>query len=457
MIYTRYAALILPAVLAFSAEMLRAQTTSPAPAATNPALEGPTINGTLTEWVIFVGDPYSTELNRKELARNTLPPFVNEVRDAPSADGSSGKADAASADTPIPIGVIRFTPAGPIDKGTTIDVAVSYKEGRALGSWPPAKVRSAGILWQDVMMADKADSGPATLPDKSWIAPLRSGDNLRSGTTTEPFLLYDLEVTYPIGLQLATTGDGQYSVVQPMDATMHDLTFYKRDGSGHWKTASISALGKTAGSVLHAVEKPKPAAPAPVVAGARRVVIVNGRAVISPPASQPAPATAPATQPQGAQIALAPFAGADAKILSFWDARLAEAGVAAGDRDVALKILGQYALDKTRLNAIYRMDPAELDKILPLEIVPQPTKISRIALVVLTNIDPAIETELDEQIARLGSRSWKEREAAMETIARMGEMAKNRLEKATSDKDTEIAYRAEQLLDMLNAAPPANE
>jgi hypothetical protein len=455
MIRNRYVALLVSTVLTLAAGMGGAQTTSPAAATTAPTIAGPTINGTLTEWVIFVGDPYATELNRKDLARNTLPPFVNEIRDAPASEGSSASSDAAGANRPLPIGVIRFAPAAPMDKGTTIDVAVSYKAGRALGSWPPAKVRTAGILWQDVGMAEKADSPPAPLPEKSWISPLRSGDNLRSGTTTEPFLLYDLEVTYPIGLQLTATGDGQYTVVQPMDAAMHDLTFYKHDDSGHWMTASIPELAKTAGSVLHVVEKLKPAAPA--VGGVRRVVIVNGRAIVNPPAASEPAATAPATQPQGTQIALAPSAEGDSGILRFWDSKLAEAGIVAGDREVALKILGQYALDNKRLTAIYRMDPAELDKILPLEVVPQPTKVSRIALVVLSNIDPAIDTELDEEIARLGSRSWKEREAAMDTLAKMGEMAKNRLEKATSDKDTEIAYRAEQLLEMLNGPPPVNQ
>ena len=74
-----------------------------------------------------------------------------------------------------------------------------------------------------------------------------------------------------------------------------------------------------------------------------------------------------------------------------------------------LKILAKQALDEKRLTAIYRMDPAELDRILPLEVVPQPKKVSRIALVVVTGIDPAIGDELDQLIKKLGDPAWKNR------------------------------------------------
>jgi hypothetical protein len=399
-----------------------------------PHIPGPTINADVTEWVIFVSDPYSSDMNRKELSKDTLPSFIDELRDSP--------ADTDKSDIP-PIGVIRIVPDGSVEKDATIDVSLTYKGGRALGSWPVARVRSSGILWQDLQLADKPAAPQPAMPEGAWIAPLRVGQLIQSDKAAEPFLLYDLEVTYPVSLQLAVgDSDTHYSVVQPMDAPLYDLTFYKRDANGHWQTASIATLAKTPGSVMRAPEKPAtPVAPP----GVR----VMRAAIMPPPAATQAATTGPATQPAGTVVTLVPMTEGDDTVLAPWRAKLADAGVTASDQDVALKILGHYALDKTRLTAIYRMDPAELDKVLALEVVPQPKKISRIALVVVTQIDPAIENEMDVLIAKLGAPSWKDREAAMKEIIKLGPVARTRLEKATKDKDMEIVYRAEQLLDQL--------
>ena len=111
-----------------------------------------------------------------------------------------------------------------------------------------------------------------------------------------------------------------------------------------------------------------------------------------------------------------------------------------------MKILARHVLDPKRLTAVCRLDPAELDRVLPLEVVPQPKKISRIALVIVKNIDPAIDDELDRLIKQLGDPSWKIRDRATKEIHKLGVRAKKRLEVAANDKDAEIAYRAELLL-----------
>ena len=114
-----------------------------------------------------------------------------------------------------------------------------------------------------------------------------------------------------------------------------------------------------------------------------------------------------------------------------------------------LKILARHALDSKQLTAIFRLDPAEFDRILPLEIVPQPKKISRIALVIVKGIDPAIEVDLDKLVKKLGDPSWKIRDAATKEVHKFGLRARPRLEKAASDKDAEVAYRAELLLESI--------
>jgi hypothetical protein len=99
------------------------------------------------------------------------------------------------------------------------------------------------------------------------------------------------------------------------------------------------------------------------------------------------------------------------------------------------------------------MDPAELDRVLPLEIVPQPKKISRIALVIVRGMDPALNAELDALIKQMGDPSWKVRDAATKAIRKLGVRAKTRLEGAANSSDTEVAYRAEQILGSLSNTP----
>ncbi|HEV3416139.1 MAG TPA: hypothetical protein VG056_04980 [Pirellulales bacterium] len=420
-------------------------------AATTPAhsIPGPTVNLSVTEWVVFVADAANPQLNARNLFHDSLPSFAEDLRKADSADKDHPS-------EPGPIGLIRFSADGPTDKDATVDVQLSFKQGRALGHWPRAKVRSAGLLWQDVRLApDKGE--PQRLPEKSWLTDLRGGGlPLLSGSTRESFLLYDVELPYPLTMQVKAVDGGKYSIAQGMDAPLRDLTFYKRGAEKHWRTASLPSLAKAEGFPKQAVPAAKTES-STKTATAGTVVVAQGGAVIaySKVANQQAPniVSAPAAAPsvvtkpiKATEIALGPAAETDETVLAPWRAKLTDAGVLPADQDVVLKILARQALDPNRLTAVYRMDPAELDRILPLEVVPQPKKVSRIALVVVRGIDPAIGDELDQLIKKLGDSSWKTREAATNEIKKLGVRAKSRLEEAAKSKDAEVAYRAEQLL-----------
>jgi hypothetical protein len=426
---------------------------APSPAA-SPAksLPNPTINATVTEWVVFVAEVSNPELNARSLFHDSLPPLVEDLRTAKPEE----RANAAE---PGPIGLIRFSADGPIEKDTAVDVQLSYKNGRALGHWPRAKVRSSGLLWQDLHLAP-AKGEPRPLPEHSWLEGLRSGGlPIANGSTRESFLIYDVELAYSLAMRVTGGKEGKYSVAHGMDAPLRDLTLYKRAADGRWQTASLPNLAKAAGfpssaasAVAAVAANTETSTAVSAVGGIVRQITTAVRVL---PGTNPAPAaTAPAaTTPnidaakiKGTDVALAAPSETDATVLAPWRAKLAEAGVAADDQEIVLKILAREALDPKRLSAIYRMDPAELDRILPLEVVPQPKKVSRIALVVVTGIDPAIGDELDEWIKKLGDPSWKTREAAMAAIKKLGPRAKSRLEEAAKNKDTEIAYRAEQLL-----------
>jgi tetratricopeptide (TPR) repeat protein len=68
---------------------------------------------------------------------------------------------------------------------------------------------------------------------------------------------------------------------------------------------------------------------------------------------------------------------------------------------------------------------------------------------------PADDVGLAELVARLGSRSWHEREAAAEAILRYGLEARPALQAALGHEDPEVRHRARALLTQLRWRPPS--
>ncbi|HKD38271.1 MAG TPA: hypothetical protein VKB78_15765, partial [Pirellulales bacterium] len=240
------------------------KTAAPAPGKSIPS---PTINSTVTEWVVFVSDVSEPQINARNLFPDSLPPLVDDLRASrpvpvrayvspygmPVATSSDEDTTAVEPtekpkpSDPMPIGLIRFTANGPLEKDAAVDVQLSYKNGRALGHWPRAKVRSSGILWQDLHLGE-TKTEPHKLPEGSWLESLRAGGlPIMSGSTRESFLLYDVELNYPLAMRVTGGKEGKYSVAQGTDAPLHDFTLYKRGADGRWQTASIASLAKSAG------------------------------------------------------------------------------------------------------------------------------------------------------------------------------------------------------------------
>jgi hypothetical protein len=66
-----------------------------------------------------------------------------------------------------------------------------------------------------------------------------------------------------------------------------------------------------------------------------------------------------------------------------------------------------------------------------------------------------VASEIDELIAQLGDDQWSTRDAAYQTLAKLGKAAKSQLEKAQKSHDMEVVWRAERLLAAMNAPPSA--
>ena len=148
----------------------------------------------------------------------------------------------------------------------------------------------------------------------------------------------------------------------------------------------------------------------------------------------------------GTAIAFARADGDDSAVLSPWKEALTAAGVLPGDVDTVVSVLKAHGLSERWMTAIYRLDPAEMDRLLPIEIVPTPRKITRVGLVIARGLDPSINDEIDRLVKQCGDADYTKRKAATAELISLGQPAKAKVEKAVNDKDPEISLRAEQIL-----------
>jgi hypothetical protein len=399
--------------LSLTASTAFAQTTAPATAPSNFEAH---------EWVVLICSPYQTMANQDGVVLSTLPAEAESRRQSAPDD---------QANEPQPIGVIRLIGSA----GSPVDVSLGIPKGKVMASWPKGRTKTNQLLWHDLKLS--ADLPPASsmegasvpepLDAASWFNALRNDSSawLRTDRALERFLAYDLELDYSSPLRIAGGTDFKYQLTDTFPEGMLDLNLYKPDGNS-WRHGEMPALG--------------------------------GASVFAP-ATQPTTSTAlvlAATQPvRAAELTLGPSPSTQpADLLSPWKAKLAGQGLAPSDVDLILRILEKHALDPKRLTAVYELDSAEMDRLMPLEILPEPTKTVRVGIVILKDADPGVASEIDDLVAQLGDDDWSKRDAAYQSLAKLGKAAKTQLEKAQRGKDMEVVWRAERLLAAMNAPQP---
>ena len=88
----------------------------------------------------------------------------------------------------------------------------------------------------------------------------------------------------------------------------------------------------------------------------------------------------------------------------------------------------------------------------------QPRRTSRVGLVIVRNIDPAILSEIENLVTQLGDPKWDNREAASKRLRDLGLAAKPKLEAMLkTSKDPEISFRIERLIAALTHNPQPGE
>jgi hypothetical protein len=271
-------------------------------------------------------------------------------------------------------------------------------------------------------LSKEETSAPSATGPSNWFTTLRAAPSAYlspAKTGCEKFLLYDLQRPYPSPLKIKAGNDFSLELTNTSDMPLHDLALYQGDGDS-WRIATVGDLPAT----VH----PRPA---------------TTTASTAPVTTAPSPAktfhlaTSATTQPSA--------------LADNWKPRMILAGVDPVDAEVIARLIQQYAFDSHRLTAIYRMDDDEFERILPLEVVPQPAKIKRFCLVIIVNADPSKGTLVDDLITQMGDNDWTKRDAAYHALAGLGPAAAEKLKTASKNSDLEIAWRAEKLLAFLSA------
>jgi hypothetical protein len=345
----------------------------------------------LREWAVFILDASQNTLNPDGLVTSTLPSFVTTRRDAsnpPSHDAS-------------PVGVIRLIG----DSEKPVDITIEASAGSFLSSWPPADKRSKQLLWRNTKLTAASPTGQAVeaVPDGHWFQSLR---NVESGYLSlergpaERFLLYDVEMPCPSPLTVEVGKDHSIRVANSSHAALHRLTFYQPIDAS-WRQGTVGDLAAAAAAPATRPSTSPAAVPASVFADS--------------PATAPAstmPSTLPSTQPAHlTAVTMAP-ATRLSDLTDPWKPVLQKLGVAEADSGVMLSILANTLRDSHKLAAVYLMDDAEFDRLLPLEVVPEPRTIRRVGMVIVRNTDPSAGSDVDDLIAQLADPAWSRRPQA---------------------------------------------
>lgn len=382
---------------------LRAQTTNPA---TSQSSEP---NFEVREWAVFFLDASDGQINPDGAINCSLPNFIDSRRQPASSEKKND---------PEPVAVIRIT--GQYD--SPVDVMIEKSGGDFMASWPKAESRQKQLLWRNLKLSTQPnDRKPADIDATNWLFNLRDSDSeylTLQDNPPERFLLYDFQLPCPSPITVKSEQNFAYAITNDSKSTLHDLTLYQGD-QGAWRQASLGDL--------------RP---------------------LNPPASTK-PTTQPTTKPSQLHAQLASVAATQPSDLATpWKPKLIAAGISDSDAEVILKILAKSAFDSRRLTAISLLDETTLDRLFPLEVVPEPKKITRVGILIIKHADPAAGTEIDDLIAQLGDPAWAKRDQAYKALQKLGPAAQPKLrEAATKSKDLEIVWRAERLLQTPQQSP----
>ncbi|QDV50951.1 hypothetical protein Enr17x_29960 [Gimesia fumaroli] len=414
---------------------------------------------------VFLVSAHGKKLNDAALFRSTTPGYMLSRRLS---------ADASESDQPAPLGLITFE--GPPVKD--IDVLVEFPSGRFLSHWPTARIQSKRIYWRAQNLS-KENTLSMQIPESHWLSHLQTADRLfvKGIDKCERFILYDVELNHTPRITLSHTKDGFQIQNQEAFPLKNVTVVQPTDKKTDWRLATVDLVPSPEKTEKKPVAKPTEAASTKkgdplsdesltkkakveqakekakqLAALGNKLKEVGVLPSVSVPAAKAAEKSATPSLRKAPPVDV-PFQSAAPlsreQVLAEWEKKLETLDLGQPEITHVLKILGQHAFREDQATIVYCMDESYLDKILPLEITPFPDVVRRTAIVILLDADPALLKRIDQLIVQLGDPKWEKRNEAQKKLEEYGKAAQVQLQKATKNKDLEIVFRAEQILEKI--------
>lgn len=430
--------------------------------AAEPQATGKT-NLTVRDVSVYLVSAHGKKMNDASLFRSTLPGYMQSRRLSAGAEES---------EKPTPLGLITFE--GPEVKD--IDILVEFPSGRFLSHWPTARIQSRRIYWRSRSLL-KSGTLSYPLPESSWLSPLQNAERLfvNGNNKCERFLLYDLEIIHAPEVTLLHTAD-RYQIQSREPGELRHLTIIQpTDQTDSWKLAAVDSvpglLKQTPQAQTKTDQKPKPVEVDPLSDARLKVKAAAEKAKqlkalgnqlrnagalpqLSPENSSDRKKTTAAGKKQTkVESVTVPYVDPEPvsrqRILDFWGKYLNSRGLGKPEITHLQRILSEYAFREDQATVVYCMDERFLEKSIPLEITPYPDVLHRTAIVILVDADPALQKQIDQLIAQLGDPVWAKREQAQKQLEEYGRAAQKQLQQAVNNKDLEIVFRSEQILEKI--------
>lgn len=127
-------------------------------------------------------------------------------------------------------------------------------------------------------------------------------------------------------------------------------------------------------------------------------------------------------------------------------ARITAAGLNSDEAASMVNVWKKGLFERDGLQLFYRLPQKTYDKWLPLTINPKPAKTVRVGLVLHAHLEPELETRVKQLIAELASEEFPTRAKAEHELIRIGGAAFKWIEAAADSDDAEVAMRCERIL-----------
>ena len=136
-------------------------------------------------------------------------------------------------------------------------------------------------------------------------------------------------------------------------------------------------------------------------------------------------------------------------------ARLEAKGLFPKEAAGMVKIWKKSMFEKIGQRAMYMMEKADIDKMLPLRIHPKPTKEVRVMLIRFECLSLSVKSMIKNYIKQLGAKSYKDRKMAKEKLIEAGRVGEAVIRTALSEaKDPEVKMSLKEVLKKLTPKNP---